>query len=126
MAVIFYIIAGLLLRFWKVDINISTPRAKDDWDASAGKERIGGDRASEVQKIDLELDDVKLDIIKRGLLKHQNQKLEILKGGVSTIFESGKLNIIMGPSGSGKVTYLSCIKNLWEISLTHIFSEYSS
>lgn len=106
MAIIFYIIAGLLLRFWKIDINISKPRPKDDGDASAGKERISSGRASEVQRIDVELDNLKLNILKKGLLKRQNQKLEILKG-VSTIFEAGKLNIIMGPSGSGKVMHLA-------------------
>jgi len=105
MAILFCIISGLLLRFWTVDINISKPRAANDGDASAGKERVGGGRASETQRIDVELDKVKLTIVKKGLLKRQNQRVEILKG-VSTVFEAGKLNIIMGPSGSGKVILL--------------------
>ena len=38
---------------------------------------------------------------------------EVLKG-ISTIFEKGKTNLIIGQSGSGKTVFLKCLLGLFE------------
>lgn len=45
---------------------------------------------------------------------------EILKG-ISTSFEQGKTNLIIGSSGSGKTVFLKCMLGLFEINEGNIF-----
>lgn len=49
-------------------------------------------------------------------------KEEILKG-ISTIFERGKTNLIIGSSGSGKTVFLKCLLGLFEAEEGTIFYE---
>jgi phospholipid/cholesterol/gamma-HCH transport system ATP-binding protein len=44
-------------------------------------------------------------------LKKQFDDVEVLKG-ISTVFESGKTNLIIGQSGSGKTVFLKCMTGL--------------
>ncbi len=41
------------------------------------------------------------------------EETQVLKG-ISTIFEKGKTNLIIGQSGSGKTVFLKCIIGLFE------------
>jgi ABC-type multidrug transport system fused ATPase/permease subunit len=100
----FYFSAVLLFQFFTVDINVSSTKVNDDKDRSAGKEKLSAlDPGSQAHKIDVVLEDYKLTLNKPGFFGKGKRELQILKG-VSARFESGKLNVIMGPSGSGKVS----------------------
>lgn len=102
-AIGFYVVAGLVLKYFTVDINVSSSKKNsDDNDRSAGKEKLSAPENSPAHKIDVFLEDYRLTVNKTGFFGKGKFELDILKG-VSTRFESGKLNIIMGPSGSGKV-----------------------
>ncbi len=45
--------------------------------------------------------------------------------GISTIFEKGKTNLIIGQSGSGKTVFLKCLLGLFETNSGQIFFENS-
>ncbi|KAH8146025.1 uncharacterized protein LAJ45_09947 [Morchella importuna] len=123
-AVFFYIVAGLLLKFKPVDINVSSARPKsDEKDRSAGKENITRTGREQVKEIDVVLDNCSLTIEKPGMSlglfgkTKGTVELEILKG-VSSRFEAGKLNVIMGPSGSGKSTLLNLMSRRLHSSIS--------
>ena len=40
-------------------------------------------------------------------------KAHVLKG-ITTTFEKGKTNLIIGQSGSGKTVFLKCLLGLWD------------
>ena len=48
----------------------------------------------------------------------------VLKG-ISTFFEKGKTNLIIGQSGSGKTVFLKCLLGLFETNSGQIFFENS-
>lgn len=101
----FYIGAGLILRYWKVEMQIGRAR-KDESDESAGKEKMTARSLEEIRTVKLRLEDYALEIEKRNWMGRKTKQLEVLKP-VTTQFEPGVLNIIMGPSGSGKTTLLN-------------------
>ena len=47
---------------------------------------------------------------------------QVLKG-ISTVFEKGKTNLIIGQSGSGKTVFLKCLLGLFETNSGQIFFE---
>lgn len=48
-------------------------------------------------------------------LRKSFDNVEVLKG-ISTTFETGKVNLIIGQSGSGKTVFLKCLLNVYEPS----------
>ncbi|OJD30008.1 abc transporter [Diplodia corticola] len=103
--VAFYIGAGFILRYWKVEMQIGRAR-KDESDESAGKEKMTARSLQEVRAVKLRLESYSLEIEKRNWMGRKTKQLEVLKP-VTAQFEPGVLNIIMGPSGSGKTTLLN-------------------
>lgn len=101
----FYVGAGLILQFWKVEMSISKAQ-HNDGDQSAGKEDFKVQSRYDVRTIDVTLSNYALDIQKRDAWLRKSTKLSILKT-INTNFEPGLLNIIMGPSGSGKTSLLN-------------------
>lgn len=92
--VAFVLGSGLILRFWKVGIGISTAR-EDDTDHSASIEKMASVSPDDVRTIDIRLSNYSLDIRKRRLKPGKTAELSILKP-LNIDFEPGKLNIIMG------------------------------
>ena len=89
----------------------------DDSDASAGKEitkKVGDGDC--VEKVDVELVDLALDIYKPSLRRGKGRTLGVLKS-VSTKFKAGELNVILGPSGSGKSSLLNVMARRLRSSL---------
>ena len=99
-------------------MQFSTARTRnDDLDASAGKEIMGKNQDGDgVRKVDVELDDLALEIYKPSLRPGKGRTLNVLKS-VSTKFQAGELNVILGPSGSGKSSLLNTMARRLRSSL---------
>ena len=79
----------------------------NDLDGAAGKEIMKKSRDGDgVKKADVELVDFTLEIYKPSIRRGKGKTLEVLKS-VSTKFQAGELNVILGPSGSGKSSLLN-------------------
>lgn len=122
--VLFFSVSScLLLQFWTVNAQFTTAQMrKDDSDASAGKEitresRYGGGSA---KKVDVELVHLSLEIYKPSLGFGKGTTLNVLKS-VSAKFQAGELNVIFGPSGSGKSSLLNVMARRLRSSL---FTKY--
>ncbi|KIK54550.1 hypothetical protein GYMLUDRAFT_48683 [Collybiopsis luxurians FD-317 M1] len=125
--VLFNLMAIVLLQFWTVDVQIAGIHVSKDndedskryQDVSALKQK-GRDKAV---TIDVDLVDMALTIEKTFLLNgFKKVQLPILHG-VTTRFEAGSANVIMGPSGSGK----SSLLNLMALRLkSTLFTQYQS
>ncbi|EGC42301.1 ABC transporter [Histoplasma capsulatum var. duboisii H88] len=102
----FYIAAGLLLQFRKVDMDV-VQAINNDGDLSAGKEKLVPRPPEGARKVSIRLNKYELEIQNRSLGRRgfASSRLSILKP-ISTEFHPGQLNIIMGPSGSGKTSLL--------------------
>ena len=98
----FFLGAGLILQFKKNSMGISRAR-KSDTDLSAGKEKMA-EQPFETRKVAIKLQDYSLDIEKRSFKKFP--KVSILKS-LNADFQPSILNVIMGPSGSGKSSLLN-------------------
>lgn len=105
--VMFYTLAGVGLKYIKVDVGISQAR-KSDTDFSAGKEKMTARSTEEARTVDVELDRFALELDKRTILGRKLPTKTILEP-VTTAFQAGVLNIIMGPSGSGKTSLLNAM-----------------
>ena len=69
-----------------------------------------------VRKVDVELVDLALDIYKPSLRRGKETTLSVLES-VSTKFQAGELNVILGPSGSGKSSLLNTMARRLRSSL---------
>ncbi|CAF9917322.1 MAG: hypothetical protein ALECFALPRED_011104 [Alectoria fallacina] len=103
-AIALYLGAGLILRYWKVGIEISRAQ-KNDTDYSSGKEKMTTRSPDDARTVDIRLDNYALDIQKRNTWLRKVPKISVLRP-LNTTFEPGVLNVIMGPSGSGKTSLL--------------------
>jgi len=86
----------------------------DDPDASAGKE-VMKERAG-VKKVDVELIGLALEVHNPSLRPGKGKSLNVLQS-VSTRFQAGELNVILGPSGSGKSSLLNTMARRLRSSL---------
>ena len=69
-----------------------------------------------VKKADVELVDLALEIYKPSFSRGEGKTLNVLKN-VSTKFQAGELNVILGPSGSGKSSLLNTMARRLRSSL---------
>ena len=112
----FYVIAGLILQFWKVEMRISKVQRTEN-DHSAGKEDIKARSRHDIRTADITLSNYSLDIQKRNFWLRKIEKRSILQP-INTNFEPGLLNVIMGPSGSGKTSLLNLMSRRLHSSFT--------
>lgn len=101
-----YLLAGLLLQYNRSATSIAQAR-KTDVDLSAGKEKIAI-RQNEARKVAVSLDNYALEIRKRNLFRQKSRVLTILRP-ITAESCPGDLNVIMGPSESGKTSLLNSI-----------------
>ncbi|KAF7883015.1 hypothetical protein EAF00_011504 [Botryotinia globosa] len=106
-SIMFYGLAGIGLRFLKVEMTIARARGSDA-DFSAGKEKMTVRSAAEVRTVDIGLDKFALDLEKRNSLG-KKQPTKTILNPVTATFQAGVLNVIMGPSGSGKTSLLNAM-----------------
>ncbi|KAJ4488579.1 P-loop containing nucleoside triphosphate hydrolase protein [Lentinula aciculospora] len=111
--VVFNIFAMLLLQFWTVDVQVAGIHHSKDKDAD-GPERYqdvtGLKKDKERDKsVDIDVDLVKLALtIETTSLRNGYTKIHLpILHGITTRFEAGSVNVIMGPSGSGKSSLLN-------------------
>ena len=94
-----------------------TQTQQDGPDPSAGKEVMKKTRDRDgVKGVDVELVDLALEIYKPSLRRGRGRTLNVLKS-VSTKFQAGELNVILGPSGSGKSSLLNAMARRLRSSL---------
>ncbi|RFU34068.1 hypothetical protein B7463_g2324, partial [Scytalidium lignicola] len=105
--VMFYTLAGVGLRYKRVEMGVSQAR-NSDTDFSAGKEKMTARSAAEVRTVDIGLDRFALDLEKRTVFGRKLPTKTILEP-ISATFQAGVLNVIMGPSGSGKTSLLNAM-----------------
>ncbi|KAJ6255936.1 hypothetical protein Dda_9227 [Drechslerella dactyloides] len=118
----FYTIAGATLMILKVEVNVSrrrTPRG----DVAAGKERMQEYPPTDITKIDVVLNQYQLGLKKNNLYGKTTLDLEILKD-ITARFQAGTLNVIMGPSGSGKSSLLNSMAQRLHNTLTTRYRQY--
>lgn len=96
----FYTIAGFTLRYKPVSMTIAQAR-NTDVDQSAGKEQLTTRSIEEIRTVDIGLNNYALDLDKRTAFGRKLPTKTILQP-VNANFRAGVLNVIMGPSGSGK------------------------
>lgn len=104
--VAFFIGGGLILQFWRIEMQMSRARGGDDADKSAGKENLISRSIEDLRTVGIRLENYALTILKRKLPGGKTKRLEIVKP-VDAEFQPGILNVIMGPSGSGKTSLLN-------------------
>ncbi|EEP81993.1 conserved hypothetical protein [Uncinocarpus reesii 1704] len=115
--IVFFVMAYLILRFRKVDMDIAQSRSPQG-DLSAGKEKFVARPPEDASKVSIRLDEYALEIHKRTIGKRgiKSQRLNILKP-ISAEFPPGQLSVIMGPSGSGKTSLLCSIARRLQSSM---------
>lgn len=106
-AVMFYVLAGVGLRFKAVGLRVARARNSDS-DFSAGKEKMAARTAAEVRTVDVALEQFALELDRRTLLGTRLPTKTILHP-IDVAFRAGMLNVIMGPSGSGKTSLLNAM-----------------
>ncbi|KAI9776803.1 MAG: hypothetical protein M1839_009354 [Geoglossum umbratile] len=116
-AIAFFLGAGLVLTFWRVDIDVA--RAREG--AFSGKQITPSSSSQEVRRVAIGLQKYGLEVKRRHLWKRSYSKT-ILNPIVAS-FSPGQINVIMGPSGSGKT---SLLQSLAQRLNSTFFSEYQS
>lgn len=108
-SLMYYTVAGLTFRFWKVGMIIARPR-NSDTDYSAGKEKLSARSIQDVRTINIGLDKFALHLDKKRFLGiGKKVPTKTILEGVTAQFQAGVLNVIMGPSGSGKTSLLNAM-----------------
>lgn len=104
---IFCLLSTIGLRFFKVQISVART-CTSVADLAAGKEIINSQSLSGTRTIDVGLHNFALVVEKRHILSKRSPHKVVLSP-ICTMFPAGVLNVIMGPSGSGKSSLLTAM-----------------
>jgi ABC-type multidrug transport system ATPase subunit len=119
-AIAFYALAGVILRFWKAEIEMARARPSNA-DASAGKENMVAQSSVQVRNVAIKLEGYALNVEKRSF-KQSTTKPILMP--LTADFQPGTLNVIMGPSGSGKTSLLNCMAGRLRDDITTKYKKY--
>lgn len=122
-AIGFYLLAYIFLKMIPVEVSVAQSPKSSMANTSNQAVELEPNSVTEEDftKINVELDNLTLSITK-SLAGFRKRDIKILNG-VSATFAHGKVNAILGPSGSGKSSLLNLMANRLNSS---IFSKYSS
>lgn len=122
-AIGFYFLAYLFLKLIPVEVSVAQSPNSSMAHPSKNVIELEPNSISEQSftKIDVNLENLSLSITK-SVAGFRKRKIDILNG-VTASFAHGKLNAILGPSGSGKSSLLNLMANRLNSSL---FSKYDS
>lgn len=108
-----FVIDGLILHFKTHDIQLVRVNVED---TSVGEVEAIEYTPNAVRPINVDLDAFELSVISKFLFRKEATKTILHPTTAS--FEPGVLNVIMGPSGSGKSSLLNAIANRLRTSTT--------
>ncbi|ODV89290.1 hypothetical protein CANCADRAFT_137067 [Tortispora caseinolytica NRRL Y-17796] len=100
----FFIIAGLVLRFYRRSVSVASANISPAESDIVNDSQLGQVTTSR-QSISISIQSLSLIIVKRTLPWKKTKK--VILQDVSTSFQSGCLSAILGPSGSGKSSFLN-------------------
>ncbi|PQE16403.1 ABC transporter protein [Rutstroemia sp. NJR-2017a BVV2] len=103
----FVFLSTIGLRYFKVRVVVARAHVSNR-DLSTGKEELVARSSSEIRTIEVKLENFALALNKRAVTGKWLPTKTILDP-ISTTFHSGMLNVVMGPSGSGKSSLLAAI-----------------
>ncbi|KAJ8100914.1 P-loop containing nucleoside triphosphate hydrolase protein [Lipomyces tetrasporus] len=120
-----YLIAGLILTYIPIDVSAATSTRKQDTLKSVSMDVDSGWESQKKQRpVSVDITGLKLGIKKRNIYL-MTRRIDILHN-VTAHFEPGKINAILGPSGSGKSSLLNYIAlRLHSSVFSHYFSSGS-
>jgi hypothetical protein len=91
----FFLGSWAVLTFWRVDISVAKAR-KNNEDMSVGKAVDLARSAQEVRHVMIGLNEYSLEARRR---KFRHNSTKTILRALTTKFEPGKINVILGPSG---------------------------
>jgi ABC-type multidrug transport system ATPase subunit/ABC-type multidrug transport system permease subunit len=104
--IVFYIMAGLVLKFRPVQIGITKAVRGEDLQHTFSDNFAEDINLKTLRKVEIQVEEYSVDLQKLNYFGKQQSLTTILKP-ITTKFEPGVLNVVMGPSGSGKTTLLN-------------------
>ncbi|KAK9460347.1 P-loop containing nucleoside triphosphate hydrolase protein [Lipomyces oligophaga] len=105
-ALVWTFMAMIILKYKVVDVSVVGSKQSSESEISAEQDVVFARELP--QRIPVEIQEVWLTIEKREIPSLKINNIGILRG-VSAKFEPGRINAIMGPSGSGKSSLLNLI-----------------
>ncbi|KAK9457864.1 P-loop containing nucleoside triphosphate hydrolase protein [Dipodascopsis uninucleata] len=117
-----YLGAYVVLTFLQVEVAAAGKKssASEDTSLRSNRDTLEVHSEGRVQEVSIEVRDLRLIIQSRDLFLHKKE-IEILRG-ISSYFEPGKINAILGPSGSGKSSMLNFIAQRLHSTLVSKYS----
>lgn len=117
-SILFYVAAALLLKLNPVDVSLTKQLKQGS--ASRELEEIEQTKTDSGEPIDITLNNIYLSVT----LRKKFTKMEkVILHGINATFKSGRINAILGPSGSGKSSLLNLIAGR---TLSGLLNRYSS
>lgn len=102
----FFVLSGIILQVIRTEVEMAKPRGSEASYSAEGLQS-GTRPGDETRAITLTVEDFGLEIEAKRIFKSTSPKRIFYP--INTTFEPGVLNVIMGPSGSGKSSCLNAM-----------------